>query len=1367
MATKDSDFKLGEELSVSACGASGVPVLPYSAASLMQQAPQLPSSPILSSPRTVVGAATANALQRVGLGAASSASTTGPCHSGPASPRGPLPAGDLPLLASNSSGKGSGGSRTGSICDLGPGGRPQGLHTSDRGSEGTPDERSHTEEEDEDERDVRDEEEDEKDTELEMEAKTASLQQEQLEREEDLAKRAQERTVARAPHAMERRTSSREDERRRQARNLGKAFAFAAQTLQHHLLICLKLLGLMFERHTKRKRVPEESSPAPSKALSMPSPCLPVSTDGASFDPPGLPWQPLDGSSEGRRDEADERFLLSTAMISAALKSAISAVAKNQDRCLVDFPETGSQLQDEFISFDGTLTTVYEDEDALTKKDRTELPQEVEFLHDDLNVLKREFRHLRGSMPALQRRRVNVNARLEELEELKRTLQDKVDAAHEDDGENQSGNQEVVQEDARRPELWQLEGLMLETRRDEHGAEVSQAALAQLLSHMRSLKQKVKERRLVNPSSQARLNEADAAFEAWQQERMELLQTISVAGGAASKDMNTDIVSAVRSLQQRQAERAARPKPLVRRPVSRDPGSASNAAAGACGPSAARWSSTGGGTASSSSSSQRVQVMTTEAESHTHGGRACHSASASRGRRTGANVKQAVPAPTGDTLAEGAEAKLRELSARYAEVQRQYQRVVSENCRLREELDGRGLMGGSEALFSSATSIAGGSSLTQGPERTPSSVTSADLLDRPDIEVAPDEYHQPDVQLAVDDFEGRAPHWASLGMNGEARRSPGCRDLSTHLSPEAADDAALRQRSMSPWPGIPTWPAAAIMISGQPCTGRPPASPGPMRRAAGTANTQGAQSTPPVRARTAPRRPCVDEGLRNSSPATGLATHGKGTHFSRGNSTGSRMQHSHASPQEASEVASHSAPASRQQQQQRFRVKSNVPGGGPAQELRQNSRSNPRLAKAAGDGQVPDAALDIRCSSAQDSGDQQPAPEPLPEYGVHSPPLPAGKASGSGNNSARSPRSGTSSAAAPASTSGGCDMVAQQSFAAAASAALSSSLCTRPVSVPKSWEDEQSQSGALHYNALNPRSLINAQMVPGNLHAGNYSPGSSLAVVAGMGHQSSGGCSWGPGPPSRQSSPDSRDPDTLSVSPVRRTLQAVTAAAAAASGAVGRLQQVSQAGVPWTPGPMPQGSAASPPRPSVQSSPTRLSGTAIAQHSPGRAPGASSARRVPPRPQVSSPCYTGQQASAPAPASTLVRGKAQTSSTRSLGAPPQRSPSPVPQLVRSASAHSMTSHSPERRSCSPGPALSPCRPASPVLLTQPQLPQDIAQAALAAAAAAQGGRGSSRTTWPTPAVHAQLARAGAMGGLPVSAPSQVIARSGVVTHVDY
>ncbi|CAE8699764.1 unnamed protein product, partial [Polarella glacialis] len=235
-------------------------------------------------------------------------------------------------------------------------------------------------------------------------------------------------------------------------------------------------------------------------------------------------------------------------MLDAALRSALGTTKGTQARCISEFPETSSCLQDEFISFDGTLTTVYEGEDAATKSEIAEVPRDQSMHMEDLQVLKIEYRRLRSSLPALQRRRAEAAARLDEMEEMHRLLQSELD-------EGIAGRDRQVA-DTLQPEPVQLPGLEVEAlRRDDSGVELSQDALRQLVASLQRDRQEAAEHRAAAEASQRKESEAEAALAAWKQEQAEICEIVAAAGADLHRDALVDVNTAVQTLLRRQIER--------------------------------------------------------------------------------------------------------------------------------------------------------------------------------------------------------------------------------------------------------------------------------------------------------------------------------------------------------------------------------------------------------------------------------------------------------------------------------------------------------------------------------------------------------------------------------------------------------------------------------------------------------------------------------------------------------------------------------------------------------------------------------------------------------------------------------------------
>ena len=62
-------------------------------------------------------------------------------------------------------------------------------------------------------------------------------------------------------------------------------------------------------------------------------------------------------------------------MLNSSLLKAMHVVDSFQNSILADYPELSSQVGDHLVSFDGTLTTIYEGEDAISPETRIEAPR--------------------------------------------------------------------------------------------------------------------------------------------------------------------------------------------------------------------------------------------------------------------------------------------------------------------------------------------------------------------------------------------------------------------------------------------------------------------------------------------------------------------------------------------------------------------------------------------------------------------------------------------------------------------------------------------------------------------------------------------------------------------------------------------------------------------------------------------------------------------------------------------------------------------------------------------------------------------------------------------------------------------------------
>merc|ERR1719253_269508 len=103
----------------------------------------------------------------------------------------------------------------------------------------------------------------------------------------------------------------------------------SSQTLKHHLQMCLKLVGMMYGHHEARRD----------------------------------------------KEEASDQEYLTVVMMNSALLKALHVVDSFQAFLLEEQPNLRPLVSgDHLVSFDGTLTTIYEGEDAESSKDRSEVP---------------------------------------------------------------------------------------------------------------------------------------------------------------------------------------------------------------------------------------------------------------------------------------------------------------------------------------------------------------------------------------------------------------------------------------------------------------------------------------------------------------------------------------------------------------------------------------------------------------------------------------------------------------------------------------------------------------------------------------------------------------------------------------------------------------------------------------------------------------------------------------------------------------------------------------------------------------------------------------------------------------------------------
>lgn len=1232
-----------------------------------------PVSPILVSPRGTTSGSTAAAV-RGALGVLSPVAAVMP--SSPNSPRAVLPPGEL-FVAADSPSRSPGG-RTGSIRDLGPSSSrssPEKLTFSPE--TGADPERCQTSEH--------------QNSVTDQDSRVAFGGDEAEDRAELVS--------------LAREISQQEDELiTNHSRGLARTFALAAQTLQHHLLMCVKLLGAMLERHpafavAKPVRVPlgavEDSHPKESLQqhaevpnISLPSPRLPECLEGALRDPPGLPWRLPNGAVEADakrlEDPGTASFLLATAMLDAALRLALDSTRTTQAQCLNELPETRNALQDDLVTFDGTLTTVYEDEDAETKLDRSEVPYERPVTTDEFQTLRSEYLRILTALPSARRRRADALARLEEVEAALATINSELEFEGEAD---EDAKQRKDSESTTTIKLDELDIPVVRRFQPSHGGkteamnsacidgiEISQAALSDILAQLSSLRREVRAQQVARETSEKLSLEASLKSASWEQERQVLVSVVKSAG----IEVSDDLCLAIHQLQQQAASvEAARSQQPLRRPNSR---SRDPTVTGATTQGTSRANS------ALPDSERSRNILTENAASE---GRSAPSTS--RGKK--AHVAAVIEPPAAG--AQDAEIALKELSAMYAEVQRQYQKMANENLRLREALESQGMPPGEEA--------------------------------------------QPRLR------SDRSEDLPSMPTGARTSASP-CN------APQ--------------FPGIPSWPSTTLIT--RPAPARGPSSPGPTpcRAAASTLQVSSPASRRPLCS-----RKHAEEGVGRHSNA--VSPSGQ---KSSGSTVGGRLpQSQHPTNFPTSATNSPAAAKSPQVTAPRQQVKrpgAIALGAGNLPERRQSSNTRPagRLvvkmpsdirAKAYGDTchgvAVRSPSLEGRW---QDLADQQPAPEPLPESGLPSP-LPPVTLPGSAQNSARSPRTSPQTPLVPTQTANSSRNATTGDVMSARNA--SSISLARPVSVPRSWEEQQHLQQAQQFHSQLQHSLAQSpqqcqqfqqtvrlkqlqQLQQQQVHQLRLQSQPREEIQRSLSQQAFLGSetrfSWGS--PSRSCSPDCFEPvvvDTAAVSPVRRPIDSafvgpILRRTLPNAGSSGQLQH-----------PSPPPASCLRPSSATVSSPSWASASGNSIPAGSRPP----QRQLPPQVSAGSP--------------TVVRKIVQSSSSHSLAARP---PSPSPRLAKSASAHSIVnaSLSPEPRPRSPIVPVAAIvdRTASPRMMSPVSEFQQESQASamtVAALVAAQNLRsGHSRITWPTPAIHAQLMQA--VGGLATPLSAQVVSRTTVV-----
>lgn len=157
---------------------------------------------------------------------------------------------------------------------------------------------------------------------------------------------------------------------------LTRNYSDASQTMKHHLHICLKFVGLMYQHYEERIKV------------------------GTIKD-----------------CDKDERYL-QVVMLNSSLLKALHVCESFQAHCVREFPEISFDFDDPLTSFDGTLTTIYEGEDMSSVTDRIPVPVEQPVPAEVHRSLQTECVCLRDSKNAIEAQGHELEEKVLELEKI-------------------------------------------------------------------------------------------------------------------------------------------------------------------------------------------------------------------------------------------------------------------------------------------------------------------------------------------------------------------------------------------------------------------------------------------------------------------------------------------------------------------------------------------------------------------------------------------------------------------------------------------------------------------------------------------------------------------------------------------------------------------------------------------------------------------------------------------------------------------------------------------------------------------------------------------------------------------------------------
>jgi len=249
---------------------------------------------------------------------------------------------------------------------------------------------------------------------------------------------------------------------------LTRNYSDASQTMKHHLHVCLKFVGLMYQHYEERMKV-----------------------------------------GNIKDCDKDERYL-QVVMLNSSLLKALHVCESFQAHCVREFPEISFDFDDPLTSFDGTLTTIYEGEDMCSVTDRIPVPVEQPVPAEVHRSLQTECVCLRDSKNAIEAQKQELEEKVLELDKIvelgldrEKKMKERINTL-EKEQEKCSEQVEIVP------------GYVLDLKRGEDSVSVSNADLerfVKLIQHLSSEEKQAKEARdAARFESDKLMHEADEAM---------------------------------------------------------------------------------------------------------------------------------------------------------------------------------------------------------------------------------------------------------------------------------------------------------------------------------------------------------------------------------------------------------------------------------------------------------------------------------------------------------------------------------------------------------------------------------------------------------------------------------------------------------------------------------------------------------------------------------------------------------------------------------------------------------------------------------------------------------------------------------------